>query len=359
MKSRLRSLCFFRGLHSLLLSHSHVVPSYGERCHRLPCTAGTVDDDTAPAQSRTMQQDESKLEVVLPGAADPWSGAAADISAQLLHHFLPSGPHSPALVLDRIRAAVAKHPDKVLYRWLNDAGTEVETMTFGELWARSGAIARRLVSRRVGLRPGDLAMITFPIGIAFMPAVIACLRTGVVAVSTYPPDLRRPGSEMPKYARLVKACGARVVLTTSKFRMMLRAVTAAGHALPEGIDTWVLCDSKERVEGAWLEGCDIARERNDVALIQYTSGSSGDPKGVVINHGNLAYCITVCQCGYSSCIAAAGGGSAPTLHSTVSVSWLPQYHDCTCARTRNLGVAHRAGCTHRGCAVELPQTASL
>ena len=76
---------------------------------------------------------------------------------------LPDGSR-PRSAVAMVREQVARHPDKVVYRWLNGGGAETDNMTLADAWQRSGAIAQRLMSPPVSLRRGDRAMITFPIG---------------------------------------------------------------------------------------------------------------------------------------------------------------------------------------------------
>lgn len=220
-------------------------------------------------------------------------------------------------VLNSIRSNCLRFPDAVCLRFLGAGGSLVSTLTYGELWARSGAVAQKLASPRVGLRPGDPVMLTFPIGPDFLPALLGCLRAGVVAVSTYPPNLRHPAVELPKYQRFVEDSGARVVITSASFRRAALAVAAAGYSLPAAIDTWVAADPAKRVPADTLE-CDVEHKGDDVAFIQYTSGSSGDPKGVVVTHRALN--------------AAVWGARKTTVRGRripgPVLSWLPQFHDC-------------------------------
>ena len=147
-------------------------------------------------------------------------------------------------------------------------------------------------------------------GIDFVPALLACMRVGVVAVSTYPPDLRRPSTEIPKFAAFVRDCGATVAITNTAFRRAAKAAALAGYSIP-GVERWVTCDASKRVAGERLE-CDVEPGLRDTAFVQYTSGSTGDPKGVVVTHAALAYTVTAVF---------------RRFRAHTGVGWAPQYHD--------------------------------
>ena len=136
----------------------------------------------------------------------------------------------------------------------------------------------------------------------------------MVAVSTYPPDLRRATTEIPKFANLVHDCGATVAITCPAFMRASRAARLLGHTMPAAIKQWVVVKPSARVSGERCEW-DVDPARGDTAFIQYTSGSSGSPKGCVVTHSALRYCLGAC--------------SLINMDCDTMVSWVPQYHDCT------------------------------
>ena len=87
----------------------------------------------------------------------------------------PAGFNSAPCLVARLRRHAAQHPDKVALRWLDSHGDAAQTMSYRDLWERSGGVSAAL--RDAGLRLGDMTMLTFPIGPDFLPALIGCLRS--------------------------------------------------------------------------------------------------------------------------------------------------------------------------------------
>lgn len=163
-------------------------------------------------------------------------------------------------------------------------------------------------------------MLVYPPSLDFMISFLACLKAGVIAVPVFPPNpLRRDTLNM--FCKIVDGCEAQFALTNAAYNhiktvakikdtVKLKRMTADW---PESL-TWIVTDAKKGAVKAKAAELD-APSRSDLAFLQYTSGSTSEPKGVMITHNNLAHNLTIIT------------NELKAAEDTVVVSWLPQYHD--------------------------------
>jgi acyl transferase domain-containing protein/acyl-CoA synthetase (AMP-forming)/AMP-acid ligase II/NADPH:quinone reductase-like Zn-dependent oxidoreductase/short-subunit dehydrogenase/acyl carrier protein len=173
--------------------------------------------------------------------------------------------------------------------WLTfhgDKGEVQDSRTGTQLLARAQAVAAHLRQDR-RLSAGDRVLLVFPPSLQFVDALAGCLLAGIVAVPMPPPD--PSGSEAQLLHKVAEDCGARAILTESSYeraRTLGRLRRWAG--LQRGIRwpdlPWIAVDGLRRASFAPVEPA-----LSDVALLQYTSGSTGDPKGVRLTHQNLVH----------------------------------------------------------------------
>jgi acyl-CoA synthetase (AMP-forming)/AMP-acid ligase II len=192
-------------------------------------------------------------------------------------------------------------------------------------------VARSL--REAGLRRGDLAALVLPDGEQFLVTLFGASLAGVTPASLYPPP---PTGELPRYFELttgiLRASGARAVVTS---RALAPSFDRARATCPEL--SLVLCS--DDLDAAALEP-DVWPALDDIAFVQFTSGSTSAPKGVALSHANL-----------SANIDAFGGSSAiATSQEDIGVSWLPLNHDMGL-----VGMALGALYTGRPCVLLAPQ----
>jgi amino acid adenylation domain-containing protein len=220
---------------------------------------------------------------------------------------MPSGPEEghEATLPEILRERALRAPDDRLFTFLADGEADAASLTTGELDRRARAIAATLEERT---RRGDRALLLFPPGLDFIAAFFGCLYAGVVAVPCSPP---RPRRGLDGLEALARDAGAVLALGTRDLYDRLAVASAEGPALRAL--AWLLTDElpADRAEAwsAWIPA------PQDLAFLQYTSGSTSAPRGVLVSHANLLH--------NERQIRAAFGQSA----SSVVVGWLPLYHD--------------------------------
>ena len=198
-----------------------------------------------------------------------------------------------------------QQPQHVVFRFLNGDGSEEGTLSFAELQLQARAIAARLAEHVV---PGDRVLLLVPPGLDYVAAFFGCLYAGAVAVPAYPPNPRRAD---PRVARIALDCGARVALAPHSFMARLEGWLTLTPELKSL--TWL--DAGQLALGdapAWLQR---AADPDALAMLQYTSGSTGDPRGVMLSHANLLHNSAVIH-RVSEHRAGDNG-----------VFWLPPFHD--------------------------------
>ena len=181
------------------------------------------------------------------------------------------------------------------YVFLEDGDDDERSITAAALAIRARAIAATLagVAKR-----GDRVLILVPPGLDYIAAFFGCLYAGVIAVPAYPPDPRRLARTLPRLLAIVEAASATVMLTT-------RALHAAAAALVPSLHAVALDDASG----------DLRSDGDGVAMLQFTSGSTTTPRGVILTH---------------DCILANLAAIKQTFELAPDervVSWLPPYHD--------------------------------
>jgi len=212
-------------------------------------------------------------------------------------------------VVQALRVRASESPDEVAFVWLEDGESSAVELTYAELDRRAARIAYQL-RRRVA--PGERALLLFPPGIDFVSAFFGCLYARVVAVPAYPPDPYRYKVSVGRLLSISEQARCSVVITD---KSAVRARIAAEVSGLQGAH-WLCLDEaqaeREEDAGALI---DESVTGDTIAFLQYTSGSTAAPKGVVLAHRNIIDNQRLAH--------AALGVNA----SSVVVNWLPLYHD--------------------------------
>ena len=198
--------------------------------------------------------------------------------------------------------------DRTAYTYLGVQGNDV--ISFAELNRRAQAIAGRVLQVA---KPGDRALLVFPAGLDFITSFFGCLYAGVSAVPATYPKPRRP---MPRLSAIARDCDAALALTISQtLATMDRGEADSGLLeLP-----WIAVDEIDEELADDCPQLDLGSD--DLAFLQYTSGSTSEPRGVMVSHGNLLHNLEVIRCGFGLVPASADNAVAS------GVFWLPAYHD--------------------------------
>jgi len=204
-----------------------------------------------------------------------------------------------------LRRRATEDADRLAFVFLLDGETDESRLTYAELDQAAAEIATAL---RHSAAPGDRALLLYPPGPDFIRAFFGCLYAGVVGIPLYPP---RPNRTLERLERVIDDSGATLALTVE--RTLEDLASQWGDNAQLSSVEYVPTDTiSERVAANWRPP---TVGPDDLAYLQYTSGSTSAPRGVMVTHGNLAY-----NCAY---MRDAFGLSRDTR----SVTWLPHFHD--------------------------------
>ncbi|ACE85089.1 non-ribosomal peptide synthetase [Cellvibrio japonicus] len=216
----------------------------------------------------------------------------------------------PLTLAHALRAKAEYMPDSTALYFLNDQGDGARQLSYYELDRQARTIAAVIQTMA---SPGDRAILLFPSGVDYVAAFFGCLYAKVIAVPAYPPESVRP-QHQARLASIIEDARPRLLLTDS---VLLKPLQEAGqHLLAKlGADApeWLCVDTLDSVIAERWQKPNI--DPGDIAFLQYTSGSTAQPKGVQVSHHNLVTNEWMIRQSF-----AIGDDD-------VIVSWLPLYHD--------------------------------
>jgi 1-acyl-sn-glycerol-3-phosphate acyltransferase len=214
-------------------------------------------------------------------------------------------PDSAQTLVDVLAWHAARQPERIHIVLYGDRHSE-EPIRYRDLFEAANAAAAGLIAR--GLQPRQTVALMLPTGRSYLASFFGVMVAGGIPVPIYPPARVSQISEhLKRHARILSNAGAKLIVTLEQAKpvaMMLRAAVPSLEAIV----------TPEELEAAPLPPRYRA-DAHDIAFLQYTSGSTDDPKGVVLTHANLLANIR------------AMGHATKAAAGDVFVSWLPLYHD--------------------------------
>jgi 1-acyl-sn-glycerol-3-phosphate acyltransferase len=268
-----------------------------ERAFRVRLPAQTI------GEAETIQDLLRALEQAGPARAR----AALTVPPTPVLPSVPAASEAQTLI-EVLEWHAARHPERLHLSVLQDEATILGSLTYGDLAAKARAVASGLVAHDVS--PGDRVALMLPTSIDFFVAFFGILYVGAIPVPIYPPmRLSQLEEHLRRQAGILRNAGACLLITMPEGRRLAGLLRAQ-------VETLNSVESVESLTASTVElNLPRAGNADSVALIQYTSGSTGDPKGVVLSHANLLANIR------------AMGSAMDASSADVFVSWLPLYHD--------------------------------
>lgn len=196
-------------------------------------------------------------------------------------------------------------PEKLAYIFLKDRENQEQSITYQQLSQASKKIALKLQSL---IPSGARALLLYPQGLEFITAFLGCLYAGVVAVPAYPP---KRNQKMSRLLAIIEDSQPQIILTTSSFLENIQSKIK--DFLDLSVTQFLATDDLNNEEDFEFDFPNISGDT--LAFLQYTSGSTGSPKGVMISHDNIAHNSIYIQKAFQ------------LTEESVSVTWLPSFHD--------------------------------
>ena len=252
------------------------------------------------------------LRAVLSAAAQTKPSMVVETSELSLAQ-VEAAPHSKNTLIEVLQWHVQAHPGRPHIRFYSHAedaskdSSEAEYLSFIQLWQGADSVAAGL--QAYGLQAGEAVAIMLPTSRSYFFSFFGILLAGGIPVPIYPPARRSQLEEhLRRHVSILSNCLAKLLITLPEAKPVAQLLKAQVDTLNNIVtmDELVSCEAEFIMPAVGAQ---------DTAFLQYTSGSTGNPKGVVLSHANLLANIR------------AMGEVVRADSSDVFVSWLPLYHD--------------------------------
>ena len=208
-------------------------------------------------------------------------------------------------LVDILKSRALHQPEQIAYTFLVNGETEEISLTYQQLDRKAKAIANELINIKA---TGERALLLYPSGLEFIAAFFGCLYAGVIAVPANPP---RRNQRLQRLQAIVSDAQATIVLTTTSILNNI-----ASRFKQEAELASLPCFSTENIDSNQeINGQFPHINQSDLAFLQYTSGSTSTPKGVMISHANLMHNEEMIKRAFQH------------TQESIVVGWLPLFHD--------------------------------
>jgi thioester reductase-like protein len=206
---------------------------------------------------------------------------------------------------------IYQQPEKIVYCFLDINGLPKEQYTYQDFHLRTSIIARSL-QREFKLKDRARILLAYPPGLEMICAFFASSRIGLIPVPVYPPSGHALLTDFYKIEHIARDCGASAILTNKNYHESLKLNKE------EKNEKKIVWQNSYVSKLQWINTNDLGQSgdhefcerHSDILFLQYTSGSTSKPRGVIVCHKNILH-----------------NGSLIDDDTAIGVSWLPQYHD--------------------------------
>ncbi len=208
-------------------------------------------------------------------------------------------------LVDLLRWRALNQENKIAFRYLADGDQEEMSLTYAELDSKARAIAAFLQSLKA---KGERVLLLFPQGLDYISAFFGCLYANAVAVPIYPPRFNR---SLRRLEAVAADAEATIALTNTQIASKAQPFIAQNSGL--NAMNWITADTLTGDLANQWQNSDI--NGSTLAFLQYTSGSTQTPRGVMVSHANLLHNEKMIEQAFGQ------------TQDSIIVSWLPLYHD--------------------------------